>query len=150
MKAAVWCGQTAILLSTLANTNTLFRLLYGRMQRWTGVGSGGKAGGGARRAVVLRFLASCPVSEMKVFMDLILAPFMHLYRGKVLHWCTARFSCLSSVLILQSLGEFGKWYSLYISLLSLLNYWFCITPWGEYRVQLIAFSLKWLNCVRRQ
>ena len=57
------------------------RLLYGRMQRWTGAGTGGKAGAGARRSVVLRFIASCPSSEMKIFMDLILAPFKHLYDG---------------------------------------------------------------------
>ncbi|EDO33281.1 predicted protein, partial [Nematostella vectensis] len=55
----------------------VIRILYGKMQRWTGAGTSGKAGIGARRAVVLRFLASCPTEEMAVFMDLILAPFKH-------------------------------------------------------------------------
>ena len=57
------------------------RLLYGKMQRWTGAGTGGKAGIGVRRAVVLRFLASCPQEEIQIFMDLILAPFKHLCSG---------------------------------------------------------------------
>ncbi|XP_068744813.1 small subunit processome component 20 homolog [Montipora capricornis] len=57
----------------------LIRLLYGKMKRWTGTGTGGKAGVGTRRSVVLRFLASCPQHEMQIFMDLILAPFKHLY-----------------------------------------------------------------------
>jgi len=56
----------------------LIRLLYGKMQRSTGTGTGGKAGIGARRAVVLRFLAFCPQKEIQIFMDLILAPFKHL------------------------------------------------------------------------
>lgn len=56
----------------------LIRLLYGKMQRWTGAGTGGRAGVGMRRAVVLRFLASCPQQEIQIFMDLILAPFKHL------------------------------------------------------------------------
>ena len=58
------------------------RLLYGKMKRWTGTGTGGKAGVGTRRSVVLRFLASCPQHEMQIFMDLILAPFKHLYTGE--------------------------------------------------------------------
>lgn len=58
------------------------RLLYGKMQRLTGTGSGGRAGVGVRRAVVLRFLASCPQQEIQIFMDLILAPFKHLCTGK--------------------------------------------------------------------
>lgn len=58
------------------------RLLYGKMQRLTGTGSGGRAGVGVRRAVVLRFLASCPQKEIQIFMDLIFAPFKHLCRGK--------------------------------------------------------------------
>lgn len=58
------------------------RLLYGKMQRLTGTGSGGRAGVGVRRAVVLRFLASCPQKEIQIFMDLIFAPLKHLCRGK--------------------------------------------------------------------
>ena len=53
------------------------------MKRWTGTGAGGKAGGGIRKALVLRFLASCPAVEMKVFIDLSLAPFLHLCPGNV-------------------------------------------------------------------
>ena len=61
----------------------IHRLLYGKMQRMTGVGTGGKAGVGVRRAVVLRFLSSCPQQEIQIFMDLILAPFKHLCTGKL-------------------------------------------------------------------
>lgn len=65
-------------------TSIFIRLLYGKMQRWTGTGTGGKAGIGVRRAVVLRFLASCPQREIQIFMDLILAPFIHLCTGTCL------------------------------------------------------------------
>lgn len=65
-------------------TSIFIRLLYGKMQRWTGTGTGGKAGIGVRRAVVLRFLASCPHREIQIFMDLILAPFKHLCTGTCL------------------------------------------------------------------
>lgn len=56
------------------------------MQRWTGAGSGGRAGIGVRRAVVLRFLASCPQQEIQIFMDLIFAPFKHLCTGKMVKY----------------------------------------------------------------
>ena len=58
------------------------------MQRWTGTGTGGRANVGVRRAVVLRFLASCPQQEIQIFMDLILAPFKHLCTGKLWHFWT--------------------------------------------------------------
>lgn len=58
------------------------RLLYGKMQRWTGAGSSGKSGVGASRSTVLRFLGNCTHEELSIFMDLILAPFKHLCIGK--------------------------------------------------------------------
>jgi len=67
------------------------------MQRWTGAGTGGRAGVGVRRAVVLRFLASCPQQEIQIFMDLILAPFKHLYTGKLWHFGGKTISLLFSV-----------------------------------------------------
>lgn len=53
----------------------LFRILYGRMLRNTGMSTSGKQGSSLRRGVVLRFLAGCPGEEMKTFVQLISAPF---------------------------------------------------------------------------
>ena len=53
------------------------------MQRWTGAGTRGKSGAGARRSLVLRFLNSCHNDEMKVFIDLITHGFKEIY-GKLI------------------------------------------------------------------
>ena len=60
----------------------LIRILYGKMQRWTGAGTRGKSGSSARRSLVLRFLNSCHGDEMKVFIDLISHGFKEIYEER--------------------------------------------------------------------
>ncbi|XP_065178820.1 small subunit processome component 20 homolog [Sycon ciliatum] len=59
----------------------LIRVLYGRMLKGTGASTTGKEGINRRRGVVLRFLSGCPSDEVKVFVDLISAPFQALFDG---------------------------------------------------------------------
>ncbi len=61
------------------NISLLNRILYGKMQRWTGAGTRGKSGSSARRSLVLRFLNSCHGDEMRVFIDLISHGFKEIY-----------------------------------------------------------------------
>lgn len=48
----------------------LMRLVYSKMTAKAGMRSGGKAGPGVRRALVLRFLAGCDEDEMLIFMKM--------------------------------------------------------------------------------
>ncbi|XP_076304449.1 small subunit processome component 20 homolog isoform X2 [Tachypleus tridentatus] len=54
----------------------LMRILYGKMLYKTGGNTGGKS---IRRGIILRFLAGCNESELKIFLMLAFSPFKHVF-----------------------------------------------------------------------
>ncbi|XP_022238550.1 small subunit processome component 20 homolog [Limulus polyphemus] len=57
----------------------LMRILYGKMLYKTGGNTGGKSNAHIRRGIVLRFLAGCNESELKMFLMLAFSPFKHVF-----------------------------------------------------------------------
>lgn len=54
----------------------LIRLLYGKLQRKTGLGNSGKSSLSTRRNIIMQFLSNCADTEIKTFIDLIMKPFL--------------------------------------------------------------------------
>ncbi|XP_065052935.1 small subunit processome component 20 homolog isoform X2 [Rhopilema esculentum] len=55
--------------------NILIRLLYGKLQRRSGLGVSGKSSQSARRNIIINFISCCPEEELTTFVNLITEPF---------------------------------------------------------------------------
>ncbi len=58
------------------------RLLYGKMQAKTGKDTSGHRHVQMRKNMILRFLAGSQSNEVRIFLDLVFQPFLHLVSGK--------------------------------------------------------------------
>lgn len=61
-----------------------FRILYGKMHVKTGKGTSGKQFSKIRQSIVFRFLNGCQNQELKMFIDLVFAPFRLFVTGMFL------------------------------------------------------------------
>jgi len=61
------------------------RLLYGKMQAKSGKDTAGHKHVQMRKNMILRFLAGSQPGEVKVFLDLVFHPFLHLVSGECCH-----------------------------------------------------------------
>ncbi|XP_071941723.1 small subunit processome component 20 homolog [Antedon mediterranea] len=86
----------------------LMRILYGKMLGKAGAGTQGRAGSAQRRSVILRFLAGSEEEELRVFIDLVTEPCLHLIKDS----CTEMLNDVKQSLDLSAVVPLKKLHSM--------------------------------------